>query len=107
MSKVCLIKSNEIVNGSGLFCHDDNIVTWDSDLELLEDGSEMFYHCDALTDFRALTPKLVNGEKMFCSGAVDLDNKTIRFSSESLENGTYMFSDGFPRIGMLHLRSNH
>lgn len=106
MSEVCLIESNEIVNGSHLFDNDDNIVSWDSELKLLENGYRMFYHCNALTDFRALTPKLSNGEEMFCAGG-DLDNKTIRFSSESLENGTYMFSDGFSSIGMLHLRSNH
>ena len=105
MSKVCLIKSNEIVNGSGLFAHNDNIVTWDSDLELLENGYQMFYHCDALTDFRALTPNLKNGHYMFCANG-RMDDRTIRFSSESLENGQKMFMEWYQDIDTLHLRSN-
>ena len=106
MSTVCLIKSNEIVNGSNLFESDDNIVTWDSDLELLENGYKMFYICGALTDFRAATPNLKNGHCMFCANCT-MDDRTIRFSSESLENGEHMFNDGTGRIGTLHLRSNN
>ena len=66
MSKVCLIKSNEIVNGSGLFMYDDNIVSWNSDLELMEKGNLMFYDCVALSDFRANTPRLSEAYRMFC-----------------------------------------
>jgi hypothetical protein len=38
MSKICTIKTKEIVNGRNLMYDNKNLKTWESDLDLLENG---------------------------------------------------------------------
>ena len=111
MSKFCTIKSNDITIGRNLMERANNLVSWDSDLNLLVDGYRMFYHCSALTNFKANTPNLTNGNRMFCpSGDGELDERTIRLSADSLQDGTEMFFDecyNDTHLKNLKLRSNH
>ena len=98
MSKVCLIKSNEIVNGERMMYHNTNLNTWDSDLELLEEAYGMFASCYNLSAFSAKTPKLTNGKRMFYEVGVPSwangDVRTIKMDFDSLSNGYEMFANG-------------
>lgn len=109
MSEFCTIKSNDITIGRNLMEDAHNLVSWDSDLNSLVDGYRMFYHCSALTNFKANTPNLVNGNRMFCPSG-KLDERTIRLSCDSLQDGTEMFYDEYyndTHLKKLNLRSNH
>lgn len=94
MSEFCTIKSKEIVNGSKMMHSNDNLVTWESDLDVLENGDLMFYHCDALDTFKAKTPNLKRGYRMFSAIQNSTNNSnhaTIKLDLDNLENGEEMF----------------
>ena len=94
MSEFCTIKSKEIVNGSKLMYSNDKIVIWESDLDVLENGNLMFYHCNALTTFKAKTPNLKRGLSMFSAIQNTTNNSnyaTIKLDLDNLENGEQMF----------------
>jgi hypothetical protein len=106
MSKICTIKTKEIVDGRNLMYFNHNLKTWESDLDLLEDGEGMFSHCYHLTAFSAKTPKLSNGKDMFTSvgaeGWTEPTLRTIQMDFDSLTNGYRMFAG----CGNIELVSN-
>jgi hypothetical protein len=73
MSEFCTIKTKEIVNGEYLMSGNTSLVTWDSDLDALENGKGMFYNCTALASFKAKTPNLKNCEGMFVGVAAEVN----------------------------------
>lgn len=83
-----------MVNGTQLMYSNNNFVTWESDLDVLEDGNQMFYHCYAMNTFKAKTPNLKRGYRMF-SAIYDYNNSskyaTIKLDLDNLENGEQMF----------------
>ena len=88
MSTVCLIKSNEIVDGSTLMWLNFNLKSWDSDLSSLSNGYYMFAECYNATDFRADTPYLENGFGMFYYfGTNNSTPSSIEINLSNLENG--------------------
>lgn len=52
MSEVCKIESEKIVNGAMMFSESSDIVTWNSPLNNLEDGTYMFALASSLKTFR-------------------------------------------------------
>jgi hypothetical protein len=49
MAQVCLIDSQNIVNGSNLMKNNTNLVKWNSSLEKLKTADYMFSGCTALS----------------------------------------------------------
>ena len=85
---LCNIQSSEIVNGSYLMTNQSSSLTnWDSDLQRLENGKEMFEGCTNLTNFVADLSSLTSGEKMFRWAYLNKFNQPL----PKLENGYGMF----------------
>lgn len=64
MSKVCIIDSDNIVNGTGLF-YQATLAQWDSPLSKLQNGSFMFGYNQNFYYFKADMPNLKNAAYMF------------------------------------------
>lgn len=98
MSEFCTIKTKEIVNGEYLMSGNTSLVTWDSDLDALENGKGMFYNCTALASFKAKTPNLKNCEGMFVGVAAEVNapsnGVSIQMNFNQIENGNRMFLRG-------------
>ena len=83
---ICNMQTSEIVNGNSLMKFVRSLTTWDSDLQRLENGKEMFNDC-ALESFTADLSSLTNGEKMFRWNNLNKFNQPL----PKLENGYGMF----------------
>lgn len=97
MGVFCKIESSKIVNGEHLMQAVDTLRQWDSPLDNLENGYQMFAECPNLTDFRGNLKKLSNGMWMF-SGC-PLDRDSISYIAGSLP----YVSSGTIDIGYLHV----
>lgn len=106
MSKICTIKTKEIVDGRNLMSSNENLKIWESDLDLLENGEGMFSYCYELTAFSAKTPNLSIGREMFRSigaeGWTEPTLRTIQMDFDSLTDGYWMFAG----CGNIELVSN-
>lgn len=111
MSEVCKIESEKIVNGTKMFQESD-IVTWNSPLNNLEDGTYMFALASSLKTFRNYDDGEANGN-YYCHMA-SLSNAHGMFKGTNvemwgsvldvphLEIGTRMFEEatiGYGAIG--------
>ena len=64
MDKFFRFDTYYLKNGEGLFM-EGAITKWDSSLKSLTDGTDMFYNCDSLVSFNSDMDKLEIGKQMF------------------------------------------
>jgi hypothetical protein len=81
---------SKLENGEEMFMHCDSIITFFYDLPSLMEGYRMFNDCDNLTSFISNSSSMTNGYQMF-EGC----DKLVSFSSNlgSLKSGYQMFED--------------
>lgn len=109
---LCNIQTSEIVNGNNLMTNQSgSIINWNSDLQRLKTGKNLFQYCHYLAEFAGDLSSLEDGTGMFgaCDYLVLLDTKlpsltkgdlmfsgcekleTFEIELPSLTDGTYMF----------------